>query len=222
MVNRYRSTSVAASASCGITGLDTTSPARPGKPSPSPQPDSGARTGRRGRVPEVQLASIDPVENLGGAAATEPRLHPVRRHGGGRPRRGRSPPRRGEHVTRRRTRTPHGAVLESAPGRAVAARRFRRRGGGASPRPAVEIPRPKVDGNPPFVRSTTRPRRSRRPSRATPIPDRKLPHGSRRGRRSSGRSRPPSRVSTTGIVLNKTPEAGHEHRETMRAISIQR
>ena len=41
-------------------------------------------------------------------------------------------PRRREHVTRRRTRTPHGAVLESAPGRAVAARRFLRRGGMAN------------------------------------------------------------------------------------------
>ena len=38
-------------------------------------------------------------------------------------------PRRGELVTRRRPRTPHGAVLESAPGRAVAARRFRRPAG---------------------------------------------------------------------------------------------
>ena len=62
-------------------------------------------------------------------AATQPRLRPVRRHGGGRPRQGRPravlapvprSPRRGELVTRRRTRTPHGAVLESAPGRTEA------------------------------------------------------------------------------------------------------
>ena len=59
---------------------------------------------------------------VAGRRRRKPRLRPVRRHGGGgRPRRGRPPaaPRclaPPEHVTRRRTRTPHGAaVLESAP-----------------------------------------------------------------------------------------------------------
>ena len=63
---------------------------------------------------------------------------------------------------------PQGAALESAPEPAIAARRFRWPGGGARRGRRWKSPGPKLMGTP-FVRSTTRPRRSRRPSRATPI-----------------------------------------------------
>ena len=47
-----------------------------------------------------------------------------------------------------RPHAPQGAVLESAPGRAVAARRFRRRGGGARRGRRWKSPGPQVDGTP--------------------------------------------------------------------------
>ena len=67
-----------------------------------------------------------------------------------------------------RPNAPRGAALESAPEPAIAARRFRWPGGGARRGRRWKSPGPKLMGTP-FVGSTTRPRRSRRPSRATPI-----------------------------------------------------
>ena len=132
-------------------------------------PSGGARVfdaGARAAVPSVATEAValedGPRASLAPGAAT---AEPVRAR----------QPRRGASWAD----VPGGVALESAPGRAVAARRFRRRGGlGARPRPPAESPWPQVNYPPTCGRATCGRATSSPTSRGSP----RRAHAADRGR----------------------------------------